>query len=179
MGILSWLFGPSTKNIQHDEGLEDDGWDDDDDAFAVEAEAQSHGGGRFTSRFGNDYERFRPANDIESRGKYKIEQTFEVAGAFAFKPQIDVICDWLAASPDDVKVTVLTERDPANQYDPNAIKLLLRASGLTATPIGYLPKEIANRYTDQMPVVELETIYQRREVTVRTLVKRSKPESKN
>ena len=35
MGILSWLFGPSTKNIQHDEGLEDDGWDDDDDAFAV------------------------------------------------------------------------------------------------------------------------------------------------
>ena len=174
MGILSWLFGTSTKASRHGDGFEDDEWDDDDDDFAVETEAQSHGGGKYTSRYGNDYERFRPANDIENRGKYKVEQTFEVAGAFAFKPQINAICDWLASVPDDVKVTVLTEREPTNQYDPNAIRLLLHASGLSVTPFGYLPKEIAGQYTDQLPVVELETIYQRRDITVRTLVKRGK-----
>lgn len=173
MGILSWLFGSSKETSQHGGGFEDDDWDDDDDDFSVEAEAQSHGGGHYTSRYGNEYERFRPNNDIENRSSYKIEQTFDVAGAFAYKPQIDAICDWLALAPDDVKVTIVIEREPTNQYDPNAIRLLLGANGLPATPIGYIPKEIAIRYAEQLPVVELETIYQRRDITVRTLVRRA------
>lgn len=168
MGILSWLFGKSTRpSRQHGN------WEGDDNEDVV-VPSQNHGRGKYSSQNGNDYERFRPANDIENRGKYKIEQTFEVAGAFAFKTQINAICDWLASAPPQLKVMVLAEREPTNQYDPNAIRLLLQANGLAVTPFGYLPKEIARQYKDQLPVVELETIYQRREVMVRTLVKRDK-----
>jgi hypothetical protein len=174
MGILSWLFGQFTKSSQQGGRFEDDDWDDDDDDDAFSYEYQNHGRGKYTSRNGNGYERFRPDNDIENRSKYKIVQTFEVAGAFARKPQIEAICEWLARAPKDVKVTILTERESTNKYDPNAIKLLLTASGLQPTQIGYLPKEIASQYTVQLPVVELETIYQRREITARTLVKRDK-----
>ena len=40
--------------------------------------------------------------------------------------------------------------------------------------IGYMPREIAARTRDQLPLVELERIYQRREIEARTLVRRTK-----
>jgi hypothetical protein len=177
MGILSWLFGSSAKpHPDYEEGIDDD-WDDDDDDYGTvngPADIQNHGGGKYTSRGGNNYERFRPANDIDKRGSYKIDQTFEVAGAFAFSNEINAICNWLGSAGDKVHVKVFVEREPTNQYDANAIKLSLQGDGLAQTTFGYLPKDIAAQYTDELPIVELESIYQRREIIARTLIKRAK-----
>lgn len=179
MGILSWLFGSSAKpRPDHGERFDND-WDDDDDdddygIVNVPANIQNHGGGKYTSGGGNKYERFRPANDIDKRGSYKIDQTFEVAGAFARNKEINEICNWLGSAGDNVQVKVIVEREPTNKYDANAVRLSLEGDGLAHTTFGYLPRHIAATCTDELPIVELQSIYQRREIIARTLIKRAK-----
>ena len=176
MGIFSWLlsaFGKSDKGLKDEL---DDVFRDDDEEFGFVTDfdkMQSHGGGKYTSRHGNDYERFRPINAIEKRGSYKIDQRFEVAGAFAQSIGVNAVCDFLADAGEDVEVTVKLEREPDNAFDVNAIRIFVSADGLKPVMIGYLPKEIAAECESELPIVEIETIYQRREISARTLVKRA------
>jgi hypothetical protein len=176
MGLLSWLFGSKRDPHSNEDERWDLDWDEDDDwrdSYKLD-EPISHGSGKYTSRFGNKYERFRPKSGVENRNSYKIEQSFEVAGAFAHSDEINSFCDWLTSAGEDAEVVIVAEKETTNPHDPNAIKLSLKGDGIAPKPIGYFPKEIAKAYANSLPVVELETIYQRREITVRTLVKRSR-----
>ena len=161
--ILSWIFG-RIDNISHDEL--------DDDFFY--SKPKYHGKGKHTSARGYDYEAFKPFNDIKERGKYKIDESFKVKGTFNFKKEVDRVCEWLVKAEKGTPIKVILEREPNNPHDQNAIKILIAADTLRPTMIGYMPREIAARTRDQLPLVELERIYQRREIEARTLVRRTK-----
>ena len=177
MCIISWLFGNSKQS-----NSSDDDWDDDDDELGYSPGSISptvnNGGGKFTTASGNSYERFRPSNDVEKRGTYKIDQSFEVKGTHVRKNEINKVCDWLVKAGEDVKVRATLEREPTNRHDPNAIKFVISADGLPSTSVGYMPKEMALELQGELPLVELESIYQRNKIQARTLIQRSKPTKK-
>ncbi|WP_459444375.1 HIRAN domain-containing protein [Alphaproteobacteria bacterium US3C007] len=137
-----------------------------------------HGAGKRTSADGHDYEAFRLNNDIKERKSYKIDEYFEVQGSFNFKREVNFVCDWLAKAGENVVVEAILEREPNNPHDRNAIKILISGNTLTPTMVGYLPKEISAKIGDQLPPVEFESIYQRRKIEARTLIKRPKAKKK-
>ena len=172
MGILSWILGKRDNMNDHPD--EDD---DDEDIFHSDGFLSSpkyHGKGKHTSAEGHNYEAFRLNNDIEARSIYKIDEYFEVKGTFNFKEEVNRVCEWLNKAEEHAPIQVILEREPNNPHDQNAIKILIAADTLRPTMVGYMPREIAARTKDQLPLVELESIYQRREISARTLVKRTK-----
>jgi hypothetical protein len=171
MGILSWLFGSSK---QSNTSIKDS--DENNDGYSRRSlfPAVNHGGGKHITANGGSYERFRPTNDVAKRETYKIDQSFEVKGTHVRKNEINKICNWLAKAGENAKVRANLEREPTNQYDPNAIKLIITADGLSDTVVGYMPKEMAAQLQGQLPMVELESIYQRDKIHARTLIKRRK-----
>ena len=113
---------------------------------------------------------FNFSNDIPDRRLFKLEDYFEVEEFQSQVKAIAKLCLWAGQQDrDPIKINVRLNRDRKNK---SAIQVLISGDGLKEIFVGFLPQQIAAKYTSDLPTVEITRLFEDKELSGNTLKKR-------
>ena len=113
---------------------------------------------------------FNFINDVPDRRQSKLEDYFEVEGLETQVKAVTKLCVWASQQiRDPIKINVRLNRDRKNK---SAIQVMISGDGLKEVFVGFIPKDIAAKYTTDLPTVEITRLVEDKELSGNTFKKR-------